>query len=284
MARRNKDRTGPRTKGSDEIPADLKQMMNPMDFVAPTDIVDLPSRGECYPEGHPLHGKDTIEIRYMTAKDEDILTSRSLLKKGIALDRLISNLIVDKSINAKHLLVGDRNAIIISARASAYGHMYETTVTCPNCNASQKHSFNLLEPKVYNGEHWEDHDLQKTERGTFKITLPFSKIEVELRLLIGADETQILQSISSNAKGNKEDSLVTNQMRAFIVTVNEYDDPKVINYFVANIIAQEARLLRNIMKAITPDLRIADDFECASCSHEQELEVPFGADFFWPDR
>jgi hypothetical protein len=284
MARRNKDRTGPRTKGSDEIPADLKQMMNPMDFVAPTDIVDLPSKGACYPEGHPLHEKDTIEIRYMTAKDEDILTSRSLLKKGIALDRLISNLIVDKSINAKHLLVGDRNAIIINARASAYGHMYETTVTCPSCNESQKHSFDLTDPKVYHGDNWEDYEVEKTEKGTYKATLPFSKIEVEMRLLVGADETQILKSISNSGKGTKEDSLITNQMRAFIVAVNEYDDPKIINYFVANIIAQEARLLRNIMKAITPDLRIADDFECASCSHEQELEVPFGADFFWPDR
>jgi len=284
MARRNKDRTGPRTKGSDEIPADLKQMMNPMDFVAPTDIVDLPSRGECYPEGHPLHGKDTIEIRYMTAKDEDILTSRSLLKKGIALDRLISNLIVDKSINAKHLLVGDRNAIIISARSSAYGHLYETNVTCPNCNASQKHSFDLTDPKVYHGDDWQDYEIEKTETGTYRVKLPFSKIEVEMRLLVGADETKILQGISSSGKSAKEDSLITNQMKAFIVSVNDYDDPKIVNYFVANIIAQEARLLRNIMKAITPDLRIADDFECASCSHEQELEVPFGADFFWPDR
>ena len=284
MARRNQERTGPRTKGSDELPADLNKMMNPMDFIVPTDIVDLPSKGECYPEGHPLQDRDTIEIRYMTAKDEDILTSRSLLKKGIALDRLISNLILDKSINAKHLLIGDRNAIIISARASAYGHMYETTVSCPSCNGPQKHSFDLTEPKVYNGDDWGDHEISKTEKGTYKIVLPFSKIEVELRLLIGSDETQILKSISSSNKENKEDSLITNQMKAFIVAVNEYSDPKVINHFVTNIIAQESRLLRNIMKIITPDLRIVDDFECASCSHEQELEVPFGADFFWPDR
>ena len=103
MARRNQERTGPRTKGSDEIPTDLKQMMNPMDFVAPTDMVDLPSKGIPYPDDHPLCGKDCIEIRYMTAKDEDILTSRTLLKKGIALDRLISSLLVDKSIDAKGL-------------------------------------------------------------------------------------------------------------------------------------------------------------------------------------
>tara|TARA_R100000152_G_C6696112_1_gene126606 strand:- start:258 stop:671 length:414 start_codon:yes stop_codon:yes gene_type:complete len=137
---------------------------------------------------------------------------------------------------------------------------------------------------VYHGDDWQDYEIEKTETGTYRVKLPFSKIEVEMRLLVGADETKILQGISSSGKSAKEDSLITNQMKAFIVSVNDYDDPKIVNYFVANIIAQEARLLRNIMKAITPDLRIADDFECASCSHEQELEVPFGADFFWPDR
>jgi len=283
MARRNQERTGPRTTGSDEIPAELKQMMNPMEFVAPTDMVDLPSLGKCYPEGHPLHGKECIEIRYMTAKDEDILTSRTLLKKGIALDRLISNLLVDRSIDAKGLLIGDRNAIIISARSSAYGHLYETSVTCPNCNAAQEHSFDLTEPKVYHGDDWKDFDIEETERGTFKVTLPYSKLQVELRLLLGADEVDILKKMSKNKTGQQE-TLITGQMRSFIVSVNEYDDPKVIDHFVKNVIAQEARLLRNIMKAVTPDLRISDDFECASCSHEQELEVPFGADFFWPDR
>jgi hypothetical protein len=283
MARRNQERTGPRTKGSDEIPADLKQMMNPMEFVAPTDIVDLPSRGTPYPEGHPLHGKDCIEIRYMTARDEDILTSRTLLKKGLALDRLISNLLVDKSIDAKGMLVGDRNAIIINARSSAYGHIYETKVTCPNCNASQDHSFDLTDPKVYHGDEWGDLGITETDRGTFKVTLPLSNIEVELKLLLGSDEAVILQNMTKKKTAGQE-SVVTGQMRSYIVSVNEYEDPKVINYFIKNVIAQEARILRNVMKAVTPDLRIADDFECASCSHEQELEVPFGADFFWPDR
>jgi len=98
---------------------------NPMDFVTPTEFVDLPSLGK-YPEGHPLKGKESIEIKYMTAKDEDILTSRSLLKKGMAIDRLINNLIKDQNIDPAHLYIGDRNAIIIHARASAYGTDYKT--------------------------------------------------------------------------------------------------------------------------------------------------------------
>jgi len=284
MARRNQDRTGPRAKGSDEIPADLKQMMNPMEFVAPTDIVDLPSKGEVYPEEHPLHGKDTIEIRFMTAKDEDILTSRTLLKKGIALDRLISNLIVDKSIDARTLLIGDRNAIIINARASAYGHIYETKVTCPECNTSQSHSFDLTQPMIYHGDEWEDYEIEKTENGTYKVLLPYSKIIAEIKLLVGTDEAKILKSIANKKKPSQSESLITNQMKSFIVTVNDYSERHIIDYFIKNMMAQESRFLRNVMKAITPDLRISDDFECASCSHEQELEVPFGADFFWPDR
>ena len=113
---------------SEEAP----QMPNPMDFVTPTQFVDLPSKGR-YPEGHPLKGKDSIEIRYMTAKDEDVLTNRSLLKKGLAIDRLIRNLIVDKSVNGRHLYAGDRNAIIVFARASAYGADYRAKIQCPNC-------------------------------------------------------------------------------------------------------------------------------------------------------
>ena len=99
MIRKNEDRTGPRSTAADEIPADVKQMLNPMDFVAPTDFVELPSKGQFYPEGHPLCGKDTIEIKYMTAKEEDILSSRALIKKGVAIERLLESIIKDKSIN-----------------------------------------------------------------------------------------------------------------------------------------------------------------------------------------
>ena len=59
----------------------------------PTEVIDLPSEGKLYPEGHPcLNGK--IEIKYMTAKEEDILTSQNLIKKGVVIDRLLNSLII----------------------------------------------------------------------------------------------------------------------------------------------------------------------------------------------
>ena len=95
-------------------------------FVIPTEFVDLPSLGRFYAQNHPLHGKDSIEIKQMTAKEEDILTSRTLLKKGVALERLLQSIIVDKTIDPKTLLIGDRNAIIVAARVSGYGNDYST--------------------------------------------------------------------------------------------------------------------------------------------------------------
>jgi hypothetical protein len=125
-------------------------------FVVPTEFVELPSQGKFYPEGHPLRGARYIEIKQMTAKEEDILTSRTLLKKGVALDRVISNLIVDKRIDPDSLLVGDRNAIIIATRVSGYGNEYTTKVTCPNCATVQEYNFDLNDASIYHGDDIDD--------------------------------------------------------------------------------------------------------------------------------
>ena len=281
MIIKNEDRTGPRSSGSDDVPASIKEMMNPMDFVAPTEFVELPSLGQGYPESHPLHDQETIEIKFMTAKEEDILTSRSLLKKGIAIDRLIQSLVKSPNIDASSILVGDRNAILIKARASAYGPKYKTTINCPNCGDQSKRAFDLENPSVYSGDDWEDYDIEKTESGTFIVTLPYSKMKVECCLLTGKQETQILKQSQDKKQQN---SLVTNQMKTFIVSVNGLTEAPVINYFINNVIAPDSRYLRNAMKVITPNIRIVHDYRCSSCDYEEELEVPFGADFFWPDR
>ncbi len=114
----------------------------------PTEFVELPSQGKYYPARHPLHNKESVKVRQMTAKEEDILTSRTLLKKGIALDRLLTNIIVDKSIDPQALLVGDRNAIIISTRVSGYGSEYSTKVSCPSCGTAQPYVFDLHEAVI----------------------------------------------------------------------------------------------------------------------------------------
>ena len=117
MPRNNQRRTTTGTSTPKKAKPKVATPTSVLDFVSPTEIVDLPSEGRFYPENHPLHGEATIEIRYMTAKDEDILTSRALLKKGVALDKMINNLLVDKRLNPDDMLVGDKNAILFTSSA-----------------------------------------------------------------------------------------------------------------------------------------------------------------------
>ena len=148
MIRKNEDRFGPRTNSADEAAVNTPSFL---EFVTPTEFVELPSRGVGYPDGHPLSGQDTIEIKYMTAKHEDILTSKSLLKNGKAIEKLIASLICDTGIKSTSLLSCDRNAIIIAARSSGYGTDYNTKVTCPNCGTVAKRTFDLSSPDIYLG-------------------------------------------------------------------------------------------------------------------------------------
>ena len=281
MSRNNEERFGAHgDAGSDPVAA----MPNPLDFVSPTEHVELPSEGRGYPEGHPLQNKETIEIKYMTAKEEDILSSRSLLKKGLAIERLIESVICDRNISAKDLLVGDRNAILISARRSAYGNIYSTKVTCPNCATVGEHDFDLNESNIYEGDDNEKYNIEITPKGFFKVTLPITEFVVEYRLLRGKDELEMVKRAQKVAKQNVMEQNVSDQLRKFMISVNGYTESNVINHAIKNLPAQDSIFLRGAYKVSSPDIKISDDFSCSSCGFEQELEVPFGADFFWPNR
>ena len=260
---------------SEEVP----QMPNPMDFVTPTQFIPLPSKGK-YPKDHPLHGQDSIEIKYMTAKDEDILTNRSLLRKGLAIDRLIQNIIKDPSIDAKSLYVGDRNSIIIHARASAYGSDYRTSITCPACEKISKFKFNLNDFEIYHGDDFSPEEITDNLDGTFTITLPISGIVARIRPLLGHDETQIV--LESNDEEEIED-LITRQMKRFVVEFNGYSDKQIIDYVCDNMTASESKLLRGCFKLISADINLEQTFTCKNCGHEEVMSVPFGTEFFWPE-
>ena len=275
--RNNEDRLmgGHQPTPSEEPPA----MANPMDFVAPSEIVQLPSRGR-YPEGHPLHGKDSIEINYMTAKDEDVLTNRSLLKKGLALDRLIQNLIRDKNINARSLYLGDRNAIIIHARASAYGADYKTTIQCPACAETSKWKFDLHDYEEHLGDDLEETGITDNGDATFTVTLPLSNIVARIRQLTGQDEMDIASSSKNKEMTN---DLITKQMKRYVVSFNGYEDKKTIDYVCDNMVARDSKLLRDSFNYISSDIKLEQKFVCKNCDHEEVMSVPFGTDFFWPE-
>jgi hypothetical protein len=257
----------------------------PFSFVVPTEFVELPSGGKFYPEGHPLHAQESIEIRQMTAKEEDMLTSRTLLKKGIALDRVIGSLIVDKRINPDALLIGDRNAIIIATRVSAYGNDYTTKVTCPSCMTVQEFAFDLNSANIYQGEtEKEGWIINDNNNGTFNLTLPKTRVVVTFRMLTGRDEKAIFSGMEQDRKQKKHEQNITRQLKNIVVAVNDDASPQAIDYLIANIPSVDARHIRLAYRFVAPNVDLTQDFECAECQFAQEMEVPLSADFFWPDR
>lgn len=281
MSRNNISRTGARPDTSPPVPT---QAQSPLHFVAPTEFVELPSKGLGYADTHPLSNKETIEIRYMTAKDEDILSSVTLLKKGLAIERFLENIIVDKNIKAKSLLVGDRNAIIIAARISGYGADYQTQINCPACGAPHSFDFDLNDQKIKESEVSEALDMATTETGNFVTTMPFSKFKVEFKLLKGEDENYLSQLAANKTKNKMPNTALTDQYKRMIVSIQGNNNQQIINEYVNVMPTLDSRHLRLCYKHAAPDVQILKDFNCSSCGFEQELEVPFGADFFWPDR
>jgi len=255
-----------------------------MSFVVPTEFVELPSGGRYYPQGHPLHNQETIEIKHMTAREEDLLTSRALLKKGLALDRLLESVIIDKKIRASDLLVGDRNAILISTRISGYGPDYDTKIMCPSCGTQQDYEFDLSNIDVYDGSGVDPNDVTDNGNGTFTTTLPRTKLEVTYRLLNGHDEKNFINQVENARKTKREERTITRQLKSFIVSVNGDATQKSINYVAENLPSIDARHLRTVQRLSTPNIDLIRNFECDSCGHEELLEVPLTADFFWPDR
>tara|TARA_B100001093_G_scaffold204826_1_gene196927 strand:+ start:8201 stop:9022 length:822 start_codon:yes stop_codon:yes gene_type:complete len=271
---RNQDRLGGAQQQDTSPPADNGGGFS---FVVPTEFVDLPSQGRFYPQGHPLHKKDSVEIKQMTAKEEDILTSRSLLKKGVALDRLIQSLIVDKTIDPSTLLVGDRNAIIVAARVSGYGNDYTTKISCPACETKQTYTFDLNTASMLRGKINSELQVSDNGDGTFTCILPKTQATLVVRLVTGKEERKLL-----NTTGDQ--GLVSRQLESVIVSVNGDSSPQAIQYAAHNLPSFDSRHLRMILKDATPNIDLTQTFTCTNCQYTQEMEVPLTADFFWPDR
>jgi hypothetical protein len=249
----------------------------------PTEFVALPSGGRFYPQNHPLHNKTSVEIRYMTAKEEDILTSRALLKEGVALDRMLQSLIIEEGVRIDTLLIGDKNALLVAARRTGYGADYTTSVTCPSCNNTDEFEFDITDPSVTEYEqNIEQNAVVLTDEGNLLITLPMTNAVVECKMLTGADEMRLYKESERKAKRKQATGTMTDMFRSYIVSVNGQESPIVVESFIQALPARDGRILRNTYSACVPNIDLAQEFDCTSCGHTADMEVPLSADFFWP--
>jgi hypothetical protein len=244
-------------------------------LVFPTEAIDLPSRGLFYPEFSPLRSGQ-IELKYMTAKEEDILTSTNLIQKGIVLDRLLDSLIVTKGVKSSDLLIGDLNAVMVASRILGYGKDYPVKLQCPTCNQVMEQVIDLTTLTTEN-------EPVDDASSMLKITLPLSKAEVSLKLLTRNDELAIDKEIKALKKTNAEiEQDATTRLRAMIVSVNGDSSRSTVWKFVENLLVRDARFLREEYKKFIPDVNFEVTVDC-SCGNSETTRLPIGPDFFWPN-
>ena len=246
----------------------------------PTEIISLPSKGVLYPEGNPLRD-GSIEMKYMTAREEDILTSANLIKQGVVLDKLMQSLIVSP-IKFDDLVIGDKNAIMVAARILGYGKSYDAMAECPSCKANNKIEIDLTALPEYNVPE----DAVMVAPGIFEFTLPQSQRIIHFRLLTTGDDKKISKELESQKRITRDgiDRELTTRLKHLIVSVDGNADKRYIGNFVDNeLFAIDSRAFRSYIKSVSPDIKFEIDFTCSECGNGSEaLSFNIDTNFFWP--
>ncbi len=238
------------------------------EFKFPTEEIELPSKGLVYSKDNPL-SSGKVEIKYMTAKEEDILSNQAYIENGTVLDKLLDSVIISK-IDAKDLIIGDKNAILIATRILGYGSDYKVAIN----GKAQEIDLSELENKPFDGS------TMIEGKNEFAFTLPHSDTKVTYKILDGHDEKKIERELKGLKKINKNSSPeASTRLKYTLTSVNGETEIKDIREFVDNyFLARDARAFRDHLRQTQPDV----DLNVILDSGE-EVTVPIGLSFFWPD-
>ena len=245
----------------------------------PTEVISLPSQGLCYPESNPL-SSGQIEIKYMTAREEEILTSQNLIKKGVVLDKLFESIIVDSKINVDDILLGDKNAIMLATRILGYGPEYNIQLTN---DMDEKEDVVVDLSKVQVKE--VDTTLLNREN-KYKFTTSNGN-QLEFRLLTHGDEKKIDADIKSLQRLNKGalGAELTTRYRYMIISVNGKTDTSAITNFINNqFLTRDTKAFREYIKKIQPDIKMEFEYEDPKTGEMEVRSIPMGVGFFWPSE
>jgi hypothetical protein len=248
----------------------------------PTETIELPSKGVLYEEGNPLRS-GTVELKYMTAKEEDILTSQNLIQQGTVIDKLLKALVVG-NVPYHKLLIGDKNAIMIAARILGYGAEYEAEIMDPWTNEKERIKVNLQDLKqksgLVEGKNYTDGLNQ------FEYELPKSKRKIKWKILNHGDEVKIGLELKKNQRGRKKDdpkNELTVRYKYMILSVDGDESEVAINRFIKNeFLAQDSIAFREHMQEIQPDVDMSIWYYSEATGNEQKIKMPLGVNFFWP--
>jgi len=252
-------------------------MSDKQEFKFPSEMVDLPSKGKVYPKESPLSGGQ-IELKYMTAKEEDILTSQNLIKKGLVIEKLLNSLILTPNITIDDLVLGDKNAVMVAARILAYGPEYVASITSPLDGSQVDYTFDLSQCPFKDLPDDVDYTDNK-----FKLELPASKATIEFKLLTGKDEKDIDAELKSLKKVSKQVSPeITTRLKYAILSLNGDDNKQHIRSFVEqHLLSRDSMVIRKEVNRISPDIDLKQEVEIGG--ETVEVAIPMTVGFFWPE-
>lgn len=246
----------------------------------PVSLVPLPSLGLVYPPDSPLFCKEHVEIRGMTTREEDILMSRALIRKGTVISELIKSCLVTPGVDVSSLIGGDRNALMVSIRILGYGSDYEGEVVCPKCEHKNTIQVDLNQLDV------KELGVEPVEKGEnkFEFTLPVSKKKVVFKFITGREEEEILAAIEvKKKKGIQNDNVITTRLLYSIISVEGITDRNKIAQFISYMPARDSMALRQYMDSIEPGIDMKFEFNCSNCGNLEVMPLPLGPTFFWPN-
>ena len=255
--------------------------MSEKEYAFPTEVLTLPSKGLLYPKDHPL-SSGTIDVKYMTAKEEDILTSTNLIEKGTVIDKLLESVIANDKIKLDDILLGDKNALMIGTRVLGYGPEYVVKFEDPDTSLEVEHTFNLTQLK--NADI--DYKLLEGGKNEFEFETPNSGDKIVFKLLTHGDEKNVEKEIKAYQKLSQVTGVsneLTTRLKYQIVSVNGDKKQETINEFVDNrFLSLDTREFRKYIKSVTPDINLTQEYE-SQVGETHTVDIPIGVRFFWPD-
>ncbi|MBL97444.1 MAG: hypothetical protein CMF52_06465 [Legionellales bacterium] len=251
-----------------------------LSFVTPTEDVLLPSGGKFYPKSNPFHGLSKVEIKHMTAREEDLLSTLSENNEQNIFNTLIDGILTNKNLKAENLLEQDKLAILLRARATGYGEVYAASAYCENCKKSTKFEFNLSKTEIVEPE---TEFLFDEETNCFTLELPVSKINVKIRNINDSDLKSINEEKAKKKELGIDFNLTISKLSRMIIIANDIDDRSMISKLVEVLPAADAKVILNFFEDVYPRISTLQTVECSECGTPSEKEVPLSWAFFRVD-
>jgi hypothetical protein len=233
------------------------------------DIVTLPSNGIYY-----SNKKKTLKVAYLTAVDENILSSPNLMISNTIIEELLKSKILDKDIDIDELIEEDRQAVLIFLRNTAYGTTYKVTLTDPKTDIDFEVELNLEKVPV------KDFTLVSDENDEFEYFMEKSKSKVKFKFLTKKQE-EVINELRKGWNGVGAAPVITRQLERMIKSINGETDQLALRNIIEKLPIKDSQDFRKFVKDNKPGLDLTQTVIAPSGDKIQYV-LGFGVEFFRP--